>query len=128
MPTLGQREITKLEESLANSINERSIGLVDEFARTLNERIAGLRREFQVPFDVNLARNQRPQAGTGLQNQLRDLQAFESRILTRGPAQSPVDKIAENTAKMVEAQRDTTRAIEGLDVSPSTNVNLEEIR
>ena len=128
MPTLGQREITKLEESLANSINERSIGLVDEFARTLNERIAGLRREFQVPFNVDLERSKRPQPGTGLQNQLRDLQAFESRILTRGPAQSPVDKIAENTAKMVEAQRDTTRAIEGLDISPSTNVNLEEIR
>lgn len=128
MPTLGQREITKLEESLANSINERSIGLVDEFARTLNERIAGLRREFQVPFNVDLERSKRPQAGTGLQNQLRDLQAFESRILTRGPAQSPVDKIAENTAKMVEAQKETTKAIEGIDISPSTNVNLEEIR
>ena len=81
-----------------------------------------------MPFNVNLGPNPRQQQQGGLQGQLRDLQAFESRILTRGPAQSPVDKIAENTAKMVVAQQETTKAIEGLDVSPSTNVNLEEVR
>ena len=128
MPTLGERQITAMEESLANSINERSIGLIDEFAKTLRDRIASLREGFQMPFNVNLGPNPRQQQRGGLQGQLRDLQAFESRILTRGPAQSPVDKIAENTAKMVVAQQETTKAIEGLDVSPSTNINLEEVR
>ena len=81
-----------------------------------------------MPFNVNLERNQRPQAGTGLQNQLRDLQAFESRILTRGPAQSPVDKIVENTAKMVDQQKETINAIESLNVSASDVINLQEVR
>lgn len=128
MPTLGDRQITAIEEALANSINERSIGLIDEFAKSLRDRIASLREGFQMLFNVNLSPNPRQQQQGGLQGQLRDLQAFESRILTRGPAQSPVDKIAENTAKMVEKQDATVRAIEGLDLSPSTNIKLEEVR
>lgn len=128
MPQIGERAITETERALQASIDSGVGDLFTEFDRKFRERMDALRRGFAMPFNVNLERNQRPQAGTGLQNQLRDLQAFESRILTRGPAQSPVDKIAENTAKMVEAQKETTKAIEGLDVSPSTNVNLEEIR
>lgn len=127
MPEIGERAITETERALQESVNRGVGDLFTEFDRKFRERMDALRRGFEMPFDVNLEKDKRPRA-SGLQNQLRDLQAFESRILTRGPAQSPVDKIAENTAKMVEAQRDTTRAIEGLDVSPSTNVNLEEIR
>jgi hypothetical protein len=128
MPEIGERAITETERALQESVNRGVGDLFTEFDRKFRERMDALRRGFAMPFNVNLERNQRPQAGTGLQNQLRDLQAFESRILTRGPAQSPVDKIAENTAKMVEAQKETTKAIEGLDVSPSTNINLEEVR
>ena len=63
-----------------------------------------------------------------MRDTLRDLQAFESRVLTRGPSQGPLDKIAENTAKMVVEQQRTASAIEGLDVSPGAEINLQEVR
>ena len=128
MPEIGERAITATESALQESINRGVGDLFTEFDRKFRDRMDALRRGFEMPFNVNLGPNPRQQQQGGLQGQLRDLQAFESRILTRGPAQSPVDKIAENTAKMIVAQQETTRAIEGLDVSPSTNINLEEIR
>ena len=128
MPQIGERAITETEKALQASIDSGVGDLFTEFDRRFGERMESLRRGFQVPFSVNLGPNPRQQQQSGLQGQLRDLQAFESRILTRGPAQSPVDKIAENTAKMVVAQQETTNAIKGLDVSPSTNINLEEVR
>jgi hypothetical protein len=63
-----------------------------------------------------------------MRDTLRDLQAFESRVLTRGPTQGPLDKIAENTAQMVKEQQRTASAVEGLDISPSTEINLQEVR
>lgn len=128
MPQIGERAITETENALQASIDSGVGDLFTKFDTRFRERMESLRRGFQMPFTVNLGPNPRQQQQGGLQGQLRDLQAFESRILTRGPAQSPVDKIAENTAKMVVAQQETTKAIEGLEVSPSTTINLEEVR
>lgn len=128
MPPIGERAITETERALQAAIDSGVGDLFTEFDRRFRERMDSLRRGFQMPFNVNLGPNPRQQQQGGLQGQLRDLQAFESRILTRGPAQSPVDKIAENTAKMVEKQDATVRAIEGIDLSPSTNIKLEEVR
>ena len=54
--------------------------------------------------------------------------------MTRGPAQSPVDKmventkkIADNTEKMLEKQQGTTDAILGVNVSPG-DARFVEIR
>ena len=62
---------------------------------------------------------------------MRDLQAFESRVMTRGPSQSPVDRLAENaekiaanTAEMLEEQKETNRIL-GVTVSPGDETFVE---
>ena len=127
MPSLGEREITENERSLQAVLDEAAGRLGVDFAEKLQERLDQLKKGFDFKAEIDL--QERPGSkGKGLLDTLRELQAFESRVLTRGPGSSPIDKIVENTAKMVEEQKSTRTAIEGLDVSPSTNVNFEEVR
>lgn len=131
--SVPDRQITQAEKALRDSINDRLENLFSQYTQKFNERVQSLSKEVKIPFKVELER-----AG-GLQPErpadlLRDLQAFESRIMTRGPAQSPVDKmventkkIADNTEKMLEKQQGTTDAILGVNVSPG-DARFVEIR
>ena len=90
-----------------------------------------LTKEVKIPFKVELETRARPQAKEGTQDLMRDLQAFESRIMTRGPSQSPVDRLAENaekiaanTAEMLGEQKQTNRIL-GVNVSPGDEKFVE---
>lgn len=128
------RQITEAENALKDSINTRLDSLFDQYNQKFQERMQSLTREVKIPFKVELERSKRPKEELKLQPEIfRDLQAFESRILTRGPAQSPVDRIAENSEKtaknteeMLRAQSETNRIL-GFNVSPG-DAKLVEIR
>ncbi len=127
LPPIAERTVTETEKALQAAIDAAAGDLVEGYSEKLKERLDQLKKGFDFKAEIDL--QERPGSkGKGLLDTLRELQAFESRVLTRGPGSSPIDKIVENTAKMVEEQKSTRTAIEGLDVSPSTNVNFEEVR
>ena len=127
------RQITETEKKLQESLNSRLGVLFDEYNAKFQERIKSLTKDVKIPFKVELETRARPQAKEGTQDLMRDLQAFESRIMTRGPSQSPVDRLAENaekiaanTAEMLGEQKETNRIL-GVNVSPGDE-NFVEIR
>jgi len=127
LPPIAERTVTETEKALQAAIDAAAGDLVEGYSEKLKERLDQLKKGFDFKAEIDL--QERPGSkGKGLLDTLRELQAFESRVLTRGPGTSPIDKIVENTAKMVQEQSLTRTAIEGLDVSPSTNVNFEEVR
>lgn len=128
MPRLSDDYGQRMRESLEASMNEAASRLGEDFATRLQGNLDALKDAFQLDFEINLKPGRGAAGVSQIRDTLRDLQAFESRVLTRGPSQGPLDKIAENTAKMVVEQQRTASAIEGLDVSPSTEINLQEVR
>lgn len=126
MPTLGQREITNLEESLALSINERSSSLMEKFSSSLKERLAALKDAFNFQAEIDLKEKPGSQ-GKGLLDTLRDLQAFESRVLTRGPGTSPIDKLVQNTAETNKHLQEIKTAVESPGEQTQEGVVLMEV-
>lgn len=126
LPPIAERTVTETERALQAAIDAAAGNLVEGYSEKLKERLDELKKGFDFKAEIDL--EERPGAGRGLLDTMRELRAFESRVLTRGPSQGPLDKLVENTSRMVEEQKATTTAIQGLDVSPSTNVSFEEIR
>lgn len=98
MSTLGVREITENERSLQAVLDEAASRLGGDFATKLQERIEMLKKGFDFTAEIDLKEKPGSQ-GKGLLDTLRDLQAFESRVLTRGPGTSPIDKLVQNSEK-----------------------------
>ena len=126
------RAATESEKALRDSINNRLENIFNQYNQKFQERISSLSKEVKIPFKVEL--EGKPQIpNLGQPEILKDLQAFESRVLMRGPGTSPVEKIAENTAKtaknteeMIQQQRETNRII-GVNVSPG-DAKFVEVR
>ena len=125
------RQITETEKKLQESLNSRLGLLFDEYNAKFQERIESLTKDVKIPFKVELETRAKPQAKEGTQDLMRDLQAFESRVMTRGPSQSPVDRLAENaekiaanTAEMLGEQKETNRIL-GVNVSPGDEKFVE---
>jgi hypothetical protein len=125
------RQITEAESKLQESLNSRLGVLFNEYDSKFQERVKSLTKEVKIPFAIDLQSRATPEARQGTQDLMRDLQAFESRIMTRGPAQSPVDRMAEsmaktaaNTAEMLGEQKETNRIL-GVTVSPGDDKFVE---
>jgi hypothetical protein len=131
--TVPERQLTDTEKRLAESLNTRIDSFVSDYTAKLQQRLESINKDFKIPFDVNLGFNQRQQQQPSAQNIFRELQAFESRVMTRGAGQDPVDRIAENSEKtaknteeMLRAQGETNRIL-GVNVSPG-DAKFVEIR
>lgn len=131
--TVPERQLTDTEKRLAESLNTRIDAFVGDYTAKLQQRLETINKDFKIPFDVNLGFNQRQQQQPAAQNIFRELQAFESRVMTRGAGQDPVDRIAENSEKtaknteqMLKAQGETNRIL-GVNVSPG-DAQFVEIR
>jgi hypothetical protein len=121
MPTIADRAITDTEKALQTSINRTANDLVGGYSERLKARLDQLKKGFDFKAEIEL--KERPGSKNPLTDTLRELQAFESRVLTRGPGTSPIDKLVQNTT---EANKHL-QAIETNLTSPSDQPKQEII-
>lgn len=97
LPPIAERTITKTEIALQKAIDDAAGNLVEGYSEKLKERLEQLRKGFDFKAEIDL--KEKPGTGKGLMDTLRELQGFESRVLTRGPSTTPIDKLVQNTEK-----------------------------
>jgi hypothetical protein len=126
MPAFGERAVTETEKSLQAILDEAIGSLTEDFDSKIRERLEALRDSMNLDIDINL----KPRAGaaSALQDQIRSLAAFESRVLVRGQTDSPIAKLVENTAKQVEEQKRTNVLLDNANRSPSEELRIEIVK
>lgn len=97
LPPIAERTVTETEIALQKAIDDAAGNLVEGYSEKLKERLEQLRKGFDFKAEIDL--KEKPGAGKGLLDTLRDLQGFESRVLTSGPGTSPIDKLVQNSEK-----------------------------
>jgi hypothetical protein len=126
MPSFGERAVTETEKSLQAILDESVGGLTEDFDSKIRERLAALQDAMKLEIGIDL----KPRAGaaSALQDQIRSLTAFESRVLVRGQTDSPIAKLVENTAKQVEEQKRTNVLLDNANRSPSEELRIEIVK
>lgn len=126
MPAFGERAVTETEKSLQAILDEAVGGLTEDFDAKIRERLAALQDAMKLEIGIDL----KPRAGaaSALQDQIRSLTAFESRVLVRGQTDSPIAKLVENTAKQVEEQKRTNVLLDNANRSPSEELRIEIVK
>ncbi len=124
MPQLGDRVATETEKGLRESLGSATERLTDDYDKKVKERLSALKDE--LGFNIDIGLKPKDGAGQSLSDELRQLTAFESRVLVRGQTDSPIAKIAENTSQMVKEQQKTNEII-GVTVSPTPETEIEII-
>jgi hypothetical protein len=126
MPSFGERAITETEKSLQAILNESVGGLTEDFDSKIRERLAALQDAMKLEIGIDL----KPRAGaaSALQDQIRSLTAFESRVLVRGQTDSPIDKLVKNTAEASKLLSSIDGTLKSPTESPKEQFQLQEIR
>jgi hypothetical protein len=126
MPSFGERAVTETEKSLQAILDEAVGGLTEDFDTKIRERLQALQDAMKLDIDIDL--KPREGAASALQEQLRSLTAFESRVLVRGQTDSPIAKLVENTSKQVEEQKRTNAILDAANRSPGDEVRIEFVK
>jgi hypothetical protein len=126
MPAFGERAVTETEKSLQAILDEAVGGLTEDFDSKIRERLAALQDAMKLEIGIDL----KPRAGaaSALQDQIRSLTAFESRVLVRGQTDSPIAKLVENTARQVKEQERTNVLLDNANRSPSEELRIEIVK
>jgi hypothetical protein len=126
MPAFGERAVTETEKSLQAILDEAVGGLTEDFDSKIRERLAALQDAMKLEIGIDL----KPRAGaaSALQDQIRSLTAFESRVLVRGQTDSPIDKLVKNTAEASKLLSSIDGTLKSPTESPKEQFQLQEIR
>jgi hypothetical protein len=126
MPAFGERAVTETEKSLQAILDESVGGLTEDFDSKIRERLAALQDAMKLEIGIDL----KPRAGaaSALQDQIRSLTAFESRVLVRGQTDSPIDKLVKNTAEASKLLSSIDGTLKSPTESPKEQFQLQEIR
>jgi hypothetical protein len=126
MPSFGERVITETEKSLQAILDESVGGLTEDFDSKIRERLAALQDAMKLEIGIDL----KPRAGaaSALQDQIRSLTAFESRVLVRGQTDSPIDKLIKNTAEASKLLSSIDGTLKSPTEAPKEQFQLQEIR
>jgi hypothetical protein len=104
LPEVMARQITGKEQELAERIGKVGARLGNEFSEKFNARMAAIQNNFEG-FNAKVSLSQDKSAILGLGQQKAaavELKSVESRLLTRGRADDPNAKVADNTAAAVK--------------------------
>ena len=126
MPAFGERAVTETEKSLQAILDEAIGSLTEDFDSKIRERLAALQDAMKLEIGIDL----KPRAGaaSALQDQIRSLTAFESRVLVRGQTDSPIDKLVKNTAEASKLLSSIDGTLKSPTESPKEQFQLQEIR
>jgi hypothetical protein len=95
MPQILGRAISDEEEALANKMAAIGLNLGGQFNDKFKSRMDALKLD-KGAFDMNIDLSSTGKAAGDKATQ--ELKAIESRLLTRGKAEDPINKVADNTA------------------------------
>ncbi len=104
LPEVGERAVSDFEKSLEGVLTEGGEKLANDFTTKFEERMAALNDSLQSnPIETDVQLNMRS-SGFDLQSQqVKALNAFESRVMVSGDvSNSPEKSTAENTGKMAK--------------------------
>jgi hypothetical protein len=125
LPPIAERTVTETEIALQKAIDDAAGNLVEGYSEKLKERLEQLRKGFDFQAEIDL--KEKPGSGKGLLDTLRDLQGFESRVLTRGPGTSPIDKLVQNTEKTNALLGSIDQTLSSPSDTPTDQVLLMEV-
>lgn len=125
LPPIAERTVTETEIALQKAIDDAAGNLVEGYSEKLKERLEQLRKGFDFQAEIDL--KEKPGAGKGLLDTLRDLQGFESRVLTRGPGTSPIDKLVQNSEKTNALLGSIDQTLSSPSDTPKDQVLLMEV-
>jgi hypothetical protein len=126
MPAFGERAVTETEKSLQAILDESVGGLTEDFDAKMRERLTALQDAMKLEIGIDL--KPRVGAANALQDQLRSLTAFESRVLVRGQTDSPIDKLVKNTEEASKLLSSIDGTLKSPTESPKEQFQLQEIR
>jgi len=143
LPEIAARRISEREQELSDRIGMIGGQIGDEFSRKFAERMVKLDDEVGKDFDkeINLKVNRKIEEQVGGKlgggGGSQDLQAKESRLLTRGPAtermdllaavqklSNKVDQIEQNTAKSYSASNTANQALQAIQANTANTTQL----
>jgi hypothetical protein len=117
LPEIAARKLTESEQALIMQMNTIGTNVGNEFTSTLRDRMSALRapglpsveqkkeEEKQKKATEGLAKVAEAQASIAQQ-----LTASESRLLTRGPSEGPMQSVAQASQKTAEAAEKTSQS------------------
>lgn len=108
LPEIGERAVSETEKALQAILDNGVFKMFDAFDGNLRERLERLQQAMQRDLGVNLKPNADAIAKSATDS-MRELSAFESRVLTRGPSETPLDRMLDIQRQLLEEQREANR-------------------
>lgn len=120
LPQIAQRQATEYEKALSSEMNRIGTNLGDQFNEKFKARVAGIGQALTVPGvsptaaeqPVNKLSTSLSSVADSQATIAQQLQATESRLLTRGQVDSPMKSVAAASAKTAVAAEKTQTASE----------------
>ncbi len=136
LPEIAARQITDYEKQLMGQMGEVGGALADEFNTKFNSRVAGLNQMLTLP-EGQAAEEPVKKLTSGLAEVAdsqatiaQQLSASESRLLTRGPSEGPMQSVAQASQKTAMAaektQQSSDRMVELLEQLLARNFIVAE--
>lgn len=145
LPEMAGRELTARERELQSQIGTIAADLGEQFNEKYEERVSRLGQATQERLDqdlqltsnfvqeeaVAIAETATDTAGSKLKDMTQSLSAVESRLLTRGSGNDPIQTVADNTKATAEALKtlapDIAQNLRDLVIGNQSGVRLEVI-
>lgn len=114
LPEIAARQLTQSEQALITQMNAIGTNVGNEFSATLRERMSALQAPGLPPVEQKKEEEKQKKATEGLAKVAeaqasiaQQLTASESRLLTRGPSEGPMQSVATASQKTAEAAEKT---------------------
>lgn len=119
LPDVIARQITSREQQLAEKMAGIGSRLGGEFSDKFNSRLAAVQNNFgDFNAKVNLTQDKAAMTALGQQKAAAvEIKSVESRLLTRGRADDPNAKVADNTKATVDELKGLRQDVQGMNQS-----------
>jgi hypothetical protein len=117
LPEIAARQLTQSEQALIAQMNTIGTNVGNEFSTTLRERMSALQAPSLPAAEQKKEEEKQKKASEGLAKVAeaqatiaQQLSATESRLLTRGPSEGPMQSVAQASQKTAEAAEKTSQS------------------
>lgn len=117
LPEIAARQLTQSEQALIAQMNTIGTNVGNEFSTTLRERMSALQAPSLPAAEQKKEEEKQKKASEGLAKVAeaqatiaQQLSATESRLLTRGPSEGPMQSVAQASQKTAEAAEKTSHS------------------
>jgi hypothetical protein len=113
LPDVGERAVSDFEKSLEGVLAEGGEKLANDFTTKFEERMGALNESLKSnPIETEVDLKMRPGSFDLQSQQVKALNAFESRVMVRGDvSNSPEKTTADNTGKMAKTIEEVLQVI-----------------